>query len=271
MRQVVRVIGAAALGVALLAGCSSSGDDASGGNAPATTEAPRPLRVLVTNDDGVGADGIDAVVQGLRGIEGVEVTVVAPATNQSGSGGQTTNGALVVTDATTKSGYPAKAVAGFPADTIVWAVDQKGIDFTPDLVVSGINAGQNMGPAVDLSGTVGAARAAVTRGIPALAASQGLGDPVDYPSGVRQVLAWFDANRSAVADRTLGTQSVANLNIPTCPTGSVRGQVTVPLATTSEGYTDAPDCTSTATNPPDDIKAFLEGFAPLSAVSATAG
>jgi 5'-nucleotidase len=262
------VIGAVLVGLLLLAGCSSDDDGAKAAETT-TTVAPEPIRVLVTNDDGVQADGIDALVQGLRGVEGVEVVVVAPATNQSGVGGQSTEGALTVTDATTRSGVAAKAVAGFPADTVTWAIDDHGIDGRPDLVISGINAGQNMGPVVDLSGTVGAARAAVARGIPALAASAGLGDPIDYASAVAQVLDWFTANRDAIADGTLTTDTVANLNVPTCTAGTVRGQVTVPAATSSEGYTDPPNCQSTATSPTDDIQAFLDGFAPLSAISPT--
>jgi len=263
MRNAARLIGAASVALLLLAGCSSSDDKGDGGNAT-TTVAAEPIKILVTNDDGYNADGIDAVVEGLRTVEGVEVTVVAPATNQSGAGGNTTSGALVVTDGTTKSGYPAKAVAGFPADSIAWAIDQHGIDFTPDLVISGLNAGQNMGPVVDASGTIGAARAAVSRGIPALAASQGLGDPYNYAAGRQQVLDWLATNRAAIEGHTMSTDSVPNLNIPTCPTGAVRGQIEVPPATTADGYTDTPNCTSTATNPPDDIKAFLIGFAPLS-------
>lgn len=266
MRNAARLIGAASIALLLLAGCSSSSDKADGG-ATTTTVAAEPIRILVTNDDGVGADGIDAVVEGLRTLEGVEVTVVAPATNQSGSGGQTTTGALSAAAATTKSGFAATAVTGFPADAIVWAIDQKGIDFRPDLVISGINAGQNMGPAVDISGTVGAARAAVARGIPALAASQGLGDPIDFAAGRQQVLAWLKANMAAIGDGTLSTATVANLNVPTCTAGSVRGQVDVPPATTTAGYTDVPNCTSTATAPTDDIQAYLIGYAPLSALS----
>ena len=145
------------------------------------TPPPRPRRlvkrtlsILVTNDDGVGAPGINAVVQGLRALPHTKVTVVAPLTNQSGTGGKTTPGALVATRATTAAGYPAWAVHGYPADTITWAIDQHGISFRPDLVVSGINFGQNIGPLADDSGTVGAARAAVKQGIPALAASQGV-------------------------------------------------------------------------------------------------
>ena len=269
MRNAARLIAAASVALLLLAGCSSSGDKGDGGNAT-TTIAAEPIKILVTNDDGYNADGIDAVVEGLRTVEGVQVTVVAPATNQSGTGGNTTTGALVVTDATTKSGYPAKAVAGFPADTIVWAIDQHGIDFTPDLVISGINAGQNMGPAVDVSGTVGAARAAVTRGIPALAASQGpLVPPQDFSAGRAQVVKWIQDNMTAIVDRTLTTATVANLNVPTCPTGAVRGQIDVPVAPTTQGYTDTPNCTSTLTGPTDDIQAYLNGFAPLSELSLT--
>ena len=143
-----------AVALLLLAGCGSSGSKASdttsapSGNAGGSTETTvsATLKVLVTNDDGYDADGIDAVVEGLRALPDTEVTVVAPLANQSGTGGKTTDGPLTVTDVKTKSGYPAKAVDGFPADTVIWAIDQHGIDFTPDLVVSGINFGQNIGP-----------------------------------------------------------------------------------------------------------------------------
>ncbi len=274
MRTTGRLIGAAVVALLLLAGCSSSSDGASEGTSETTTATSavpaEPIRILVTNDDGVGAPGIDALVEGLRTLEGVEVTVVAPAENQSGKGGTVTGGVLVASDATTASGYAAKAVAGTPADTIVWAIDQKGIDFTPDLVLSGINSGQNMGTATDLSGTVGAARAAVARGIPALASSMGpLAGPWDWPSGRQYVLDWLEANMDAIAAGTLTTTTVANLNIPTCTTGEVRGQIEVPAATNAEKYNDPADCTSTATDPTDDIAAYLIGFAPLSELSAT--
>ena len=106
------------------------------------------------------------------------------------------------------------------------------------------------------------------RGIPALAVSQGpLTPPQDFSAGRAQVLDWLKANMAAVVDGTLTTETVANLNIPSCSTGQVRGQIVVPVATSSDGYVDTPDCTSAVTNPVDDIKAYLIGFAPLSAVS----
>jgi 5'-nucleotidase len=243
--------------------------------APATEAPTEPLRVLVTNDDGVGADGIDALVQGLLTIEGLEVTVVAPRDDRTGTGGSTTDGPLTATETTTASGYPAIAVDGFPADTIVWAIDQGGIDFVPDLVVSGINEGQNIGPLVDVSGTVGAARAAAQRGIPAVAVSQGIVDETiepDYPSGVEAILAWLDANLDDIAAHEPGdpVSSVVGINVPTCLAGTeIRGTLEVPVATAiPEGVNVLADidCASTVTDPPDDVQAFINGFVAISPV-----
>jgi 5'-nucleotidase len=231
-----------------------------------TTEPPEVLRILVTNDDGVDAPGIDALVEALRALPDTEVTVVAPLANQSGSGGNTTPGELAVTDVTTASGYPAKAVDGYPADAILWALDQGGVEEPPDLVVSGINFGQNLGPAIEISGTVGAARAAATRGIPALAVSQGIADQPDFPSAVDEAVAWVEANRTELLARTGDEPAeVDNLNVPTCTTGDVRELVVAPAAPEA-GTRDVTvvDCTSTLVGPADDIDAFINGFAVLS-------
>jgi 5'-nucleotidase len=239
-----------------------------------TTEPPaEPLQILVTNDDGVGAPGIDALVQGLLTLEDVEVTVVAPATQQSGTGGSTTDGPLTVTDATTAGGYPAKAIAGFPADTIIWAIDQGGLGFTPDLVIAGINEGQNLGPVIDLSGTVGAARAAANRGILALATSQGLapeGEEPRYDDGVAAVLAWLTENVQTVADHEPGdpVTEVVSINIPTC-VGETdpRGTLEVPLLITpapDQNFLGVADCASTLPAPVDDVTGFLHGFVVVS-------
>ena len=229
-----------------------------------------PLQVLVTNDDGVSAPGISAVVQALRAMPDTRVTVVAPAQNQTLTGSKTTNGVLTVTNATTASGYPAKAVAGYPVDTIVWALDQKGVPERPGLVVSGVNNGQNLGQELTAtsSGTVAAARAAATRGIPALAASQGTDDnlPPDFQAGAQQVVAWVTQHRAALLPRAGSSPALLdNLNVPTCPGGAVRGPVQAPVATNLTGRDlGRVDCTSTAQNPPDDVAAFLEGFAVIS-------
>ncbi len=261
--------GVLALGLGtLLAACGSGSSTSSSAPATGPSSTPAVLTILVTNDDGVSAPGINAVVQGLRSLPHTKVTVVAPLTNQSGTGGKTTPGTLVATKATTASGYPAMAVHGFPADTITWAISQHGISFRPDLVVSGINFGQNIGPLADDSGTVGAARAAVAHGIPALAASQGIdnGTQPDFAEGVAQVEAWVQGHRAALVNHSHGSSlPQGNLNVPTCPTGQVRGPVNAPLATSLNGRSvTTVDCSSTSTSFTDDVGAFIIGYAVIS-------
>ncbi len=255
--------------VVVATGCSSSSDDKSADTPANPTAGDETLQVLVTNDDGVAAAGINALVEGLLGVSGVEVTVVAPAEDQSGTGGKTTTGELVATDAQTSGGYPATAIAGFPADSVNWALDG-GIDVTPDVVMSGVNAGQNIGPLTELSGTVGAARAAVAKGIPALAVSQGLGDPPDFARGVEYALDWLDQNRAALATGEAPVE-VVSINVPTCTTGEVRDIVDVPTATDEGRDLVAVDCESTLTKPIDDVEAFTNGFASESVVPAATG
>jgi 5'-nucleotidase len=252
------LVTASALGVGAGAVPAGAGT-AAGGSKPPT------LRVLVTNDDGVAAPGIDALVQGLRKLDRVQVTVVAPASNQSGQGDNATPGPLTTGEATTASGYPAIAVQGFPADTVNFALDG-GIPKKPHLVASGINAGQNPGPVVSVSGTVGAARTAVRRGVPAVAISQGATEPIDYPAGVREAVRWVKKHRKALTRRNpAAPTAVANINVPTCTVGKVRGLVEVPSATSGD-ITVTPDCTSTLKDPPDDLVAFANGYAALSEV-----
>jgi 5'-nucleotidase len=224
---------------------------------------PEPLRILVTNDDGYDAAGIDAVVEALRVVPGVEVTVVAPATNQSGSGDNTTPGGVTSFAAQTISGYPAVAVNGFPADSVLHALRVLGVN--PDLVVSGINFGQNIGPFVPVSGTVGAARTAARNGIPTLAASQGLGTPADWPSGTTWVLSWLNDFRLGRAGPPIDI--VANLNVPTCTAGAIRGLRVLPVAPALNGRPFlTSDCTSTVTTLADDVDGFIYGFVTLSDV-----
>jgi len=277
MKNLTRTFGVAVFGLLGVTACSSDGNNVTSvapvtevpvtevpvTEAPTTTSAPEPLRILVTNDDGVGADGIDVMVQSLLAMNNVTVTVVAPLENQSGTGGKTTAGDLVVTDATTKSGYPAKAVAGFPADTIIWAIDQGGIDFVPDLVVSGINNGQNYSlEIVPLSGTVGAARAAATHNIPSVAVSQGLAAAPDFPTSAGYVVEWIEVHRDELLARADGetVTEFLNVNAPSCAAGlSVRGVIETPIESIGTSDYNANDCASTVV-PTGDVSGFQNGY-----------
>lgn len=245
---------------------AAAAPDDTGSTASTTAAEEEVLRLMVTNDDGVMAEGIDAVVEGLSDLDGVEVTVVAPADEKSGSGNKTTDGDVATEDATTISGYPSIAVDGFPADTVNWAFDG-GLDATPHLVVSGINSVPNVGPAVVISGTVGAARTAAGRGVPAIATSQGFPSvadgEVEYEVSVEEVLAWVKENRDAllavepVIDS--GEVEFVNFNSPSCgDTGTHKGPLEVPLGTT--GPEDPSTDCSRDLEPTNDIEAMLSGW-----------
>lgn len=269
---------AVACAAMVVAGCSS--DDGGSEEAVAettvapeettTTAAPaETLDILVSNDDGYQGEGLDAVVQALSELPDTTVTVSAPADDRTGTGGQTTAGELTATDEETLSGYPATAVQGFPADSVNYALENV-VEEPPDLVITGLNEGQNMGPIIDASGTVGAARAAVAAGIPALATSQGIDEtPPDYESGVTFILDWLEENRDALVAGEADVV-VTNLNIPSCATGEVRGLVEVPpAADMGDRDYNAADCTSTEEDPADDVGAFNIGFAAIGEIPAT--
>jgi 5'-nucleotidase len=231
----------------------------------ASSAAPRTLRVMVTNDDGVEAPGIDALVEALLDEPDTDVTVVAPAANQSGSGGKTSAAPPPASNATTMSGYPAVAVEGFPADAVVHGLTNV-VEEQPDLVISGINSGQNIGPFIEISGTVGAAREAARRGVPALAVSAGLGDPVDFATAATLAMEWVREHRAALLQSHPAPTTIDNLNVPTCTTGSVRDEVEATPEPSAPGDValGASDCTSTAPAPSGDVDAFVIGFATLS-------
>ena len=149
------------------------------------------------------------------------------------------------------------AVDGYPADSVVWALSDGGVE--PDLVISGINEGQNVGPLVPLSGTVGAARQAAEMGVPAPAVSQGLGDPPDYPTAVRSVLDWLEAQEGAVVAGAVSGEAITSINVPTCPSAAVQGTVEVPVAVESSVDLNSVNCTGTS-HPADDVTAFVNGW-----------
>lgn len=269
-----RPLGVAVALLALLgtaAGCGGDDDpgvDASGSTTTAATETPgadgtasdeAPLSVVVTNDDGYASEGIDAVVEALEAEEDIELTVVAPLEQQSGQGGTYTEGPVETQEEQTISGTEAIAVDGYPADAVRVALDE--LNLTPDLVVSGINEGQNLGPVVDVSGTVGAARAAVDAGVPALALSSGT-PGFDYEAGVEVMLDWIEEHRAAL-EAAEAPVEVTSINIPSCSEGEVRGLEEVPAGTDGSQAIVAQDCTSTLEDPATDLEAFNNGFATI--------
>ncbi len=130
---------------------------------------PRKLRILVCNDDGYQAPGLIALVDSLLPI--ADITVVAPLEQQSGTGhGITIREPIYIQQAGNPEGVPWYTVSARPA-TVVRVALRAILDSLPDLVVSGINTGDNVGTNAWISGTVAAAREAALAGIPAVAFS----------------------------------------------------------------------------------------------------
>lgn len=185
---------------------------------PATgRQAAAPYRILVTNDDGVRAPGIAAVALALRSVG--EVTVIAPADAQSGvSHAISITDPIYVDQVPLPGGIDASAVTATPASCVRVALEAL-LERRPDLVVSGINRGYNLGMTAYVSGTVGAAREAALHGIPAIASSlASAGDP-HYEAAAevtRRVAAYVKA-------RGLEPGVFLNVNVPALDGAALRG------------------------------------------------
>jgi 5'/3'-nucleotidase len=125
----------------------------------------RTKRILLTNDDGIGAMGLTVLEEKMTSLG--EVTVVAPDSERSGSSQSLTLHQPLRVRAIDERHY---AVGGTPADTVILAIYQV-LPEKPDLVVSGINPGGNLGENLIYSGTVAAAQEAALHGVPAFAVS----------------------------------------------------------------------------------------------------
>jgi len=177
------------------------------------SRAPDPYRILVTNDDGVRAPGILAVAQALQGLG--DVTIIAPSENQSGKGHSITISDPIYADAVTlPGGVAATALTATPASCVKVAIKALMRD-RPDLVVSGINRGYNLGVVTYVSGTVGAAREAALAGVPAVAASLAL-EQNDYGPAAQIVRQVAERVKQHGLDRGV----FLNVNVPP---GAIKG------------------------------------------------
>src|SRR6187399_739934 len=133
------------------------------------------MRVLLTNDDGIGAEGLHALRRALAEIEGVETHVIVPDSNRSATARSiTTRSPLSVEEMEMDDGFIAYATDGTPVDCVRFA-DLGLVGDRPDLIISGINHGSNLGDDITYSGTVAAALEGLILGIPAVAVSQQAG------------------------------------------------------------------------------------------------
>ncbi|GAA2626144.1 5'/3'-nucleotidase SurE [Actinomadura fulvescens] len=168
---------------------------ASAAPAPARPHASVPgLNIMLTNDDGFGAPGLQAVRRALQEA-GHTVTVVAPAADQSGVGTAMT--LRFGTRISARQEEPGVwSVTGTPADSVFFGLQVVFKDAEPDLVVSGSNFGHNTGAVAAHSGTVGAAISGLENGVPSIAVST----EIDLRAGQEATLRAFPATARYVTD-----------------------------------------------------------------------
>ena len=126
------------------------------------------MRILLTNDDGIGAEGLDALERIARRLS-PDVWVCAPETEQSGASRRLT---LTEPVRVRRLGERRFAVSGTPTDFVMLAVQELLEGVKPDLVLSGVNRGQNLGEDVTFSGTVAGALQGMAVGVRSIALSQ---------------------------------------------------------------------------------------------------
>jgi 5'-nucleotidase len=184
-------------------------------------QAP-PYRILISNDDGVRAEGLRHVASILQAIG--NVSVVAPSQNQSGKGHSIiTTEPVFREEVTLANGMNAIGLGATPATTVNIAI-RNILKPRPDLVVSGINRGYNLAYSAYLSGTVGAAREAAMHGIPAIAASLAeAGAPRDFIYAAEEVLGVARRLKERALRGTFPANVFLNVNIPAMPQGGYKG------------------------------------------------
>jgi len=182
-----------------------------------STSKIRRLHILVSNDDGVDAPGIFALVRELKKIG--DVTVVAPDRQQSSVGHAITmNSPLRVKEFRKNGKFFGYAVEGTPADAVKLAV-RALLKRKPDILVSGINHGANTAISVIYSGTVSAATEGTVLGIPSLAMSLTTYGPPDF----RYAAKFARKMVQIVAERGLPQGTLLNINVPAVPEKNIRG------------------------------------------------
>jgi 5'-nucleotidase len=191
-------------------------------------------RILVTNDDGIDAQGILRLVEALLKLDGAEVYVVAPCEERSGVGHGVTYRTALSPTPHSFYGLPVKAWAinGNPADCVkaaYYLLFENGVK--PDIVFSGINVGTNLGRDIYYSGTCSAAREAVILGVPGVALSyDNWAAQEDYGQVGEVVRPLLGTFLEKSRQQALPSDVFWNVNIPHRKPADIHGIAPAPLS-----------------------------------------
>lgn len=192
-----------------------------GRSAAQQVEGPS-LKVLLTNDDGITDPPLAALAREFRRA-GARVVVVAPLEDRSGTSNYISafgSGRLEAQRWDLGEGIEAYAVDGYPGDAVTFALTGLLTAEPPDLVISGINGGPNLGDAWMYSGTIGAARTAAYLGVPAIAVS---GLRAEDPEARTAVARWVVEFARTAAVRALVAPEYLTVSLPPIDPREIRG------------------------------------------------
>ncbi|WP_336981704.1 5'/3'-nucleotidase SurE [Altererythrobacter fulvus] len=184
------------------------------------------MRILLTNDDGINAPGME-VLEAIAAQLSDDVTVCAPAEENSGAGHSLT---LHMPVRLREHGGRRYSVTGTPTDSVNLGLSKLFADGKPDLIISGINNGENLADDVTYSGTISAAMEGALAGIPAIALSQATRD---RGHGFAAAEAWAEKVLRPLLDMQMAKRTVINVNFPALPAEEVRG-----IRVTRQGFHD---------------------------------
>lgn len=225
------------------------------------------MHVLLTNDDGISAPGLQALESAMQQL-GWQFTVVAPAMEHSQCGHRVTTHQHLKVETL---GVNRHAVHGTPADCVRLALF--ALDLKPDLVLSGVNAGGNMGQDVVISGTVAAAREAAYHGIRAMALSHYI--IREFALDWQRTAAWISqiVQETYAQDQPLCT--FWNINLPHLPPGQsalpprilckpARSPLNVSYRKEEQGYLYSASYSSRPRDADSDVEVCFSGKAAIS-------
>jgi 5'-nucleotidase len=178
------------------------------------------MRILLTNDDGINARGLDLLETVARAFSD-DVWVVAPTEEQSGAGHSLTLSRPVRVRRHDNRRF---SVTGTPTDAVMMALAYIMKDLPPDLILSGINRGANLAEDVTYSGTVSAAMEGALAGVRSIALSQsysreGMGDTVPFAAAE----AWAERVLAPLVGQEMAPGTLINVNFPALPPDEIKG------------------------------------------------
>ena len=212
------------------------------------------MRILLTNDDGIHAPGLKVLEEIARQFSD-DIWICAPSEEQSGAGHSLT---LTRPVRLQKHGERRFAVSGTPTDSVMMALREVMPD-APDIILSGVNRGANLGDDITYSGTVSAAIEGALAGIRAIAFSQvyareGMGDEVPFGAA----LEWGPKVLAKLIDAPMAERTLINVNFPAIHAEDVKG-----IRVVRQGFHDYSRGTIVEGRDPRGYRYFWFGLDPI--------